>query len=336
MKFPTHKYSNLLLLSLLLTFSNLFSQSVATDPVGYVSIDIVPGYNPIGINFCKPAAFTGKVLSSSANTLNLSAIPSLGEDKYYIEVLRDAESTNMVGERIDIASVDGTLVTLDVSAPHNTLPNASSIVEGCTITIRPHFTIGDFDSIVSNDVNTDDSFNPAKSDQILFFDNGFKTHINYEGTWYQYFGSFEDVTDKIIAPGTGFFYYRNPNAGTPTEITAVFSGVVRVNNFVQKLVPGYQLVSSGYPIDTSPSILGYSSSLEASTNFNPTESDLIFTWENGFRTHLLYDDGQGTKNWYQYFGDFNVVENSNLFSSLSAYVVFIKTTGKVVEVARPF
>ncbi len=306
---------------------------VSTDPVGYVSTSLNSGYTPVGITFVKPAEFSGTGASATATTIELSSAPSLDLDNntYYVEIT----SGDNVGDRIDIASVAGSTVTFDFSVSYNTLDSVAGLADGTALLIRPHYTVGDFSALIADSINSDDAFTPAGSDQILIFDGSFKTHIYYSGAWYENFGSFELATDKVLAPGFGFFYHRNPSAGTPSTIDVTFTGSVRMNNFVQRLRPGYQFVASGYPIDASPSDYSYDENLEASPNFVASESDLILTWDNGFKTHLLYDDGN-TKSWYQNFGSFDQVDDDNLLTSSNAMFVFIKTNGQVFEIVRPF
>ena len=319
----------------LLSVSSLAAQTATTDPVGYVTTTISSGYNTIATSFAKAPSYTGVVSSATSGTLTLASSPTLdvANNTYYVEVIES--SANIVGERIDVASVDGSVLTLDTAASHNTMADVSAFPVDTVVAIRSHYTLGEFNAMLGGSVNSDDTFVAANSDQILFFDGSFKTYIEYLGEWYENFGSFNVATDKVLAPGSGFFYYRNPGAGTPSDIEVVFTGAVRMNNFVQKLEVGYQFVSSGYPMAANPVDLQLNSNLQASPNFVAEESDLILTWDGAFKTHMLYDDGSGNV-WYENFGDFNVVDSSNLLSASNAILMLIRNTGQVLEVPRPF
>ena len=316
--------------------SHLAAESVSTNPVGYLTTTITSGYNPIGTSFAKAPTFSGGVVEATSGSLTLSSSPTLdvANNTYYVEVI---ESTaDIVGERIDVASVAGSVVTLDVDAPHNTLDDVSSFPADTVVAIRSHFTLGEFNDLLGDSVNSDDTFNSGTSDQILFFDGSFKTYLEYAGVWYENFGDFSVATGKVLAPGSGFFYYRNPGAGTPSDIEVVFTGAVRMNNFVQKLEVGYQFVSGGYPVASSPTDLQLNDNLEASTGFVSDESDLILTWSDGsFKTHLLYDDGTSSE-WYENFGSFTEVTSTDLISPASAVLVLIRNNGQVLEIPRPF
>lgn len=315
------------------TFFTLTSlAAVETDPVGYVSFKLAEGYTPIAITFTKPSQFTGAVSSATANTLTLASAPTLSGSNHYLEVV--TSSANLVGERIDIASVNGNVLTLDVAAAHNTLSDASSFPVDTVITIREHYTVGDLGALIEEDVNSDLSFTLDGSDHILLYDGGFKTYLHYDGDWYAFFGANDIATNVILAPGTGLFFFRNPAAavGTPTTIDVTFSGSVRMNNFVQKLVPGYQFIANGYPVDASPLERGYGANLEQSPNFVLGESDLVLVWDNGFKTYLPFTDGS----LYEFFGANNNVDATDLFSPYGAHFVFVQNSGQVLEIPRPF
>jgi len=342
-KIPTKLLSLVAAASLAASASFAQDNAVTSDVVGYVTTTITSGYNAIGSTFVKEAAFSGTISSATANTLTLSANPSLdtGSNTYYLEVtsVPSGSTADIVGERIDVASVTDNVVTLNTTASHNTIEDVSAFPANTSVVIRAHFTVGDLNTLLGDKVNSDDQFTASGSDQILFFTNGaFRSHIEYDGVWYENFGDNNDVTDKIIAPGAGFFYFRNPTAGTPSDVVLTFAGTVRNNNFVQELNTGYQFVSTGYPVAASPSELQLNDNLEASANFVASESDLILTWDKAaqaFRTHLLYTDGSSNV-WYQNFGDNNVVDSSDLVSDDGAVLVLVRNTAQVLEIPRPY
>jgi hypothetical protein len=88
-------------------------------------------------------------------------------------------------------------------------------------------------------------------------------------------------------------------------------------------------------VATSPVDLQLNGNLEATTSFDPTESDLILTWDGSFKTHLLYDDGASSV-WYENFGGFAAVDSSDLVSASNAVLMLIRNTGQVLEIPRPF
>lgn len=333
-KLPSKLLSLLAVASCAATAS--FAQ-VTSEVVGYVTTTITEGYNAIGSTFVKAPDFTGTVTSATSNTLTLNASPTLdtASNTYYVEVT--SSSANIVGERIDVASVADDVVTIDTSASHNTIDDVSSFPADTSVVIRAHFTVGDLNTLLGDSVNSDDAFSAATSDQILFFENGaFRSHLEYLGVWYQNFGSFSDITDKIIAPGSGFFYYRNPGAGTPSDIEFTFAGSVRSNNFAQELNAGYQFVSTAYPLGASPQDMQLNDNLQASDNFVASESDLILTWDKAtqsFRTHILYNNA-GTNEWYQNYGSFSQVDSTELIQDDSAALVLVRTSGQVLEIPR--
>lgn len=313
--------------------------AATTDPVGYVSVKLESGYNPVGITFTKPAAYTGEIVNSTSSTVTISSAASLDttNNSYYLEVIGDVDGQqSFMGERIDVSSISDATITLDLNAAHNTLASAAGFPTGLRVTIRPHYTISDFDDLIADEINTDNMFNAATSDLILLFDNGaFRTHLYYDGNWYENYGSNNVADSKILAPGSGFFFFRNPSAGTPSDIDVTFAGTVRMNNFLHKLNAGYQFVALGYPVDSSPTDLGFTDFFTASPNFVADESDLLLTWDGAFRTHLLYTDGN-EKSWYQNFGGNEVVSNTNLLTASNAIIVLLRNSDETLEIVRPF
>ena len=57
MKNPICKYSKLVSCSFLFICSNLFSQSVSSDPVGYMRLEMATGFNFIGTPLVNQTAF---------------------------------------------------------------------------------------------------------------------------------------------------------------------------------------------------------------------------------------------------------------------------------------
>jgi hypothetical protein len=329
------KKTSLLVASALLASSALFAQdSVTSNVVGYTTNTISSGYNAIGTTFEKASMFNGAIVSATTDTLTLSGSPTLPSgSSYYLEVT--SSSADLEGERVDVASVDGAVVTLNVGSSNNTISDVSSFPADSTVVIRPHFTIGDFNALLGGSVNSDDTFVANKSDQILTFENGaFRAHIEYAGVWYKNYGDFAAVTDKVIAPGSGFFYFRNPSAGSATDIIYTTTGDVRENDFALKLNTGYQFVSTGYPVASTPLEMQLNGNLQNSANFVVSESDLIVTWDKSsqaFRTHLQYAD-----NFYQNFGSFGVIDNDDVFGAGDAALVLVRSTAQVLGLPRPY
>lgn len=312
--------------------------TVSSDVVGYVNLTISQGFNTIGLTLVKPEIYSGKIVSTTANSVTLSGNPSLDttSQTYYLEVTES--SSNIVGERIDIASVIGTVVNLNTTAAHNTISSANSFPSDTTVVIREHLTVGDFSLLLNDEQNSDNTFNPNGSDLLLFYENGaFRTHLLYQSRWYKNFGNFADITNKVIPPGLGFFYYRNPGAGTPSDVNITFTGSVRNNNYARKLAPGYQFIANSYPINSSPNELQLTPYMSATDNWSTNDANLILSWDKQsqtFRTHLLYNDN-GEKSWYQNFGTFEKVNEDDILKYDDAVMVFSIDDEQVLETQSP-
>lgn len=314
------------------------AQTVTTDPVGFASATINPGYNAVGNAFTKPPIFQGAITTVSSSTVDISGTPTLEAGKsYYLEVVSVADTGGTaLGERIDVASISGSTVTLDLTAAHNTIADTSTLLADNLVCIKEHFTLGDFIELLGTNPNGSPNFLASECDQILTFDGGFKTHILYsvDGNWYENFGDFNLANSKLVPPGAGIFFYRNPSPaqGTAESFDISFSGLVRTTSFVQVLKPGFQLVCLGFPLPESPGDLQYNTLLTGSSNFVASESDQILTWDSGFKTHLLYSVDS---NWYQNFGDFDNVTATDLFNPAGSVIMKVQS-GQVLEIPVPF
>lgn len=318
---------NLLCAALVAASTTLFAQdTVTTDPVGFVSADIVSGFNAVGITMVNTPSFTGVASTASTDEVVLNAAPTLvSGTPYYLEVL----SGSTVGERFDVASWSGATVTLDVSeTSFSTLDDASAI-EGEQVVIRAHFTLGDIADAVGDNAQQSNSL--ATGDQVLVWSGGsFLRHLFTPSGLRRYYGDFSVASDVVIAPGSGFFLLRNPSgASSGSSYKLRVLGAVRTNNYVMDLAGGYQLITTGYPVDDSPSSLGLSGDGFVASN-NVAVGDVILEWNgNSLDRYLLTSGG-----WRKYFGDFGFVDSTQLFAPNKA--LFIRTQNSIaLEVSSP-
>lgn len=298
-------------------------QTVTTTPVGFVASPINPGFNAVGVTLVKEAVFTGEVISvDGIDALTLSSSVDLTSGgPYYLEA---TSGTGVVGERFDIVSAAGAELTLDLSDTSFSTSDDLSILEpngqNVSVVIREHFTIGDIGDAVEGGAQAgDDSTN---SDQILLFRNGFKFYWVWNGdnNWYENFGDIALANDFVVGPGEGVFYYRNPSGvsgGTATKLRIL--GAVRTNSYLFDMKEGYQLLSVGFPVDSTPEGLGFDPESDFVAGPDSTSSDLILTWDNGFKFYWLWE---GDNQWYQNFGDILQVSQEELFKPNTSFLVF--------------
>ncbi|MEX2382804.1 MAG: hypothetical protein WD490_10500 [Opitutales bacterium] len=311
---------------------------VTSDPVGFVSKDLGPGFTTVGLNMVKPAVFAGNVSSSSANEVTVEADVDfgtlLGDGSYYIEVTSGA----IEGDRIDVASGTGSTLTLNNAAAHNTLSDGSAV--SGSIAVREHFTFADITERLGteNIRSGTDAGNFVDGDQILLMGPaGFQANNFIEGNWFT--AGFDPADDRILAPASGFLYHRNAGglAEPPSTLSMSVVGAVRTNDIVIPLSPGFQLVSTGYPMDISPADLG----INTQTGFvgaegleDTDQSDaIIIRPEGAFQQVVLFTDDQ----WYNLAADFANVTEAGLFGAGDS--VILRLAGTEYEpliIDRPF
>lgn len=324
----------LLATSFTVALAPISATTVTTTPVGFVSTTITSGFNAVGITMVNEASFTGEVVavddSSDTVTLNSSVDLSQG-GPYYLEA---TSGEGIEGERFDIISADGATLSLDVDSANTTLADISILepgVDNISVVIREHFTIGDIAESVASDAQS--SNNPDDADQILLFqDNSFIRHLRAaDGNWYKFYGDFGSADDIVLPAGTGFFYFRSPTGSTSgSEFTLRILGAVRTNQYVALLPGGYQLISTGFPLNESPDSLGLSIATGFTGSNNPDESDTILEWDNGsFKRYILAADGK----WYKFFGDFGEVTLDEIFAPNKS--LFIRTDSGVALAVQP-
>jgi len=277
------------------------AQSVSTDPVGFVKTELPAGQlTPLGINLLKPAVASGKVISIDGDSVTLSGEVSLDAGKgYYLEVA----DGNLEGDRVDVANASGNVITLNLSASHNTI-DANALEVDSRVVIRPHVTFGDITDMIGADNLHTGNDTPDTTQLLTYDEGGFVVNAYFDGVWYD--AAFNEIDNNIIAPGTGLLFR---NAGSEAA-EAISLGEVRTNNFILPLKPGLQMVSLGYPVDRSPNDYGMNLESFTGAEIDASEGDQVLTLTpSGFDINVLYSDGV----WYD--GQFNDVSDDALFAA---------------------
>lgn len=320
-------------------FGFAFGQ-VTSDPVGFVSSDLSAGYTAVGLNMVKPAVFAGNVSAGAATTVTVEADVDfgtlLGTGSYYIEVTSGA----LEGDRIDVASGANSTLTLHAAAPHNTLANGSGISAGTSIVVREHFTFADLTNRLGADnirsATADADF--ADGDEVITMGpQGFVFNVFWEGDWYD--ANFELANDNVIAPASGFLYHRNATglAEAPSTLSMSVVGAVRTNNIVIPLRPGFQMISTGFPMDLSPADLGMSlgTGFVGAADFDEEEqADAIIIRPAGeFNFVVLWEDD----NWYNTSADFADVTNAGILQADGSAILRLNAASyEPLIIDRPF
>jgi len=289
------------------------AQSVSTDPVGFVKTELTSeDYTLISVNLTKPSVYGASVSSATSDSIvvsddNVDFSTVLGDGIYYIEVT----SGLFKGDRLDIESASDQTLNLDLSAGHNTVDTAEGVEAGSTFVIREHYTFADLAESIGIDSLLKGN-GPDDSDQILTFESGgFVSYfLGSDENWYSSDGSFTNVNGKAIPTGSGVLFYANPVAGE-RDLNLLVLGEVRNNDVVLPTNEGYQIITTGFPIDMSPSdLLMNTDYFEGGSGTE--DADLILRYQDGgFVSYFLGSDD----NWYTTDGSFTVVTDDKLFKA---------------------
>lgn len=275
------------------------AESVTTDPVGFVKLQLEPGLQTVGAAMVKPAVVAGRVDSNSNSSITLeNEIGALDANgAYYVEVRGPkgaAEGDDVwVGDRfeVDVAGSSGSTIAINTASSRNTVSLSAADLEGYSVVVRPHHTLAELfppAQLTPGDLET--------GDQVLFWNRGnstFEIHTLEEGV--EFLGipdawrRGEEVTDgRVIAPGEGFFVRRR---GGPVSLLTNI-GEVRMNDFRQPLGLGLTLIAEGHPVNSSPE----SRMMTGSNGMQPGDLDtgdqiLLFNTSANVYEIYTYEEG---------------------------------------------
>ena len=253
-KIKRMKKTNVLaVLALAATPVFLHAQTNYSDVVGYQTAPIVVGLNSLSVPFLEPV-LTGSVQTNNATSLTInSPVGSLlnSSSSYYVEV----KSGSNVGERFDIdvpatIAANSSQVVINTTSGNNTTTLSGLTLNGESVVVAKHFTLGDFAGRLSlpltatASVSTSDSFGLFDAGALVFY------YARPDGS-FKKIGNPADFKDTVIPPGSGVLYRRN---GTTNQITT--TGVVRDTSFARNLSTGQQLVANPFPVDRTPVAFG--------------------------------------------------------------------------------
>lgn len=290
----------------------LNADSVTTDPVGFVKLELEPGLQTLGMPMVKAAVAAGLVESSDGSSVTMASeiAAELSGGSYYLEVV-SGEDSPWVGDRFEITGVDGSTVSIDSSASSNTVDLGSIDLADHSVVIRPHVTLRE--AFPAEEMN--------EGDQILVFnrDTGGFDVTTLEADFFT--GELDWAQDVVLRPGMGFFY-RNTSEET-ASITNL--GEVRTNNFRQPLGQGLNLVAEGHPLDASPS----SRLMNEENGFQAGDQVLVFNRGTGGFNVATYEEDF-------FSGDLAWNDDSDLFSAAGSVFIRKGTADPDYEAPRNF
>ena len=323
--------------------------TVTTDPVGFHTLTINPGYQTVGLPLVRTAVTvssiasnTGSVITLSSSATNVGSLLQSGS-AYYVEVVSGTDNS-YVGDRFDVdfnstvASANNT-VTINTSSANNTIPGTLPNLAGWNVVLRPHMTIGYvFGSQGTSQLQG--STVVSNADQVQIYNTtsgGFDTYfLLASGTiqqWRKVGGGSTVYDNQPIPPGTGLFLNR---AGTSTVSVTVVGGV-RVSGYgAQPIGAGYNLISEEFPVDRSPASRGFTVANGFTGSTVVSNADQIQVWNGtGFDTYYLLVSGT-IQQWRKVGGGTTDYMNTNIFGFDKS--VFVKSNKANLSYAssKPF
>ncbi|MES2595270.1 MAG: Ig-like domain-containing protein [Verrucomicrobiota bacterium] len=268
--------------------------TAATAPQAWQRLTLNPGTQSVGVSLVNAPVYAGFVASvSGENQLQLtgSVLPLEAGIACYLEVREGPHA----GERFDIATMNGSEVTLDLAAAHNTQSVLPATIAGEPVFIRPHVTLGQAfpkERFMGGTRST-------QGDQVLFFNgNGWDTcWLVQNGARHDWVLS-TDATlapqdGRIIPPGTGVMVKISSRATTHT-----LTGHVRTTPFLLPLTEGHHFLAPPRPLDATPNQwhLNAEAGLKASTVASTADQLQLWAGDSTpgattYRVHWLNNAG---------------------------------------------
>ncbi|MCC5788029.1 MAG: TIGR02597 family protein [Opitutales bacterium] len=307
--------------------------SVATDPVGYVTMDInglqeVSGdsaWTAISVPMRTEIFFQGEVMAvdeeiisfsaDSLEGLDFSELDPLGDPSYYVELLS-------TGQIIGILDNDDSGLIME--------GNVEPVINvGDNVAVRKYKTLADLfgennevgllsgPSLADSDVIYLMTTDGSGSWQRFFYQQG---DGFFTGTGWRLFGSGEDDMDDLsIAPDDGVFVLRKEES----NLTATISGSVKMGDSRRIIPSGFSLVAYTFPVDVSLDDSGiYSETNGYVSNESISDSDIVWVMTpSGSYQRFFYQQGDGfftTTGWRKFGqgetdqGDFTIPAGSSV------------------------
>jgi len=270
--------------------------SVNSDIVGYQSVTVPVGRSIYSAPFILEEVAKGSVSANTATQVESSvgAITLATANQYYMEILTGAYE----GDRIDVdvtatnaaqSANPGRIILKSVSYNSNTL--TGSEIVGQTIAIRKHLTLSALTSLISSGSFVANAA-AANADQVLIYGaTGFETYyyVSSANGWYKQ-SPFAPAQTKVIPPGSAIMFVKKTAAVTLTGL-----GTVRTTKLQLPMAAGFQLVSTGYPVDSALSALNPNGTWTANATAANADQVLIYG-ATGFETYYYVSSANG---WYK-------------------------------------
>lgn len=279
----------LLSLAALLLFPSSSAETVYTTPAGYVTYDLVPGFNVLGINVHNPSLATGSFEMESLTPAdgggNSAFVTLTDDDGNFSTALNEATATYLL--EITSGSATGAVAEI-ASYTETTLRVTSDVLLGAgnaEFVVRKAFNLRDiFGSDGESKLKS--SFTSTAADVILVPDGtGSYDRYFYRGSTTN--STLRSVDDpSVVSPAVPVFYPSGllvQVESTPKSFP-VF-GEVKMMPTAFQLVSGFNVLTVASPGSQTLSSTGLQNTLQAA--FTSTAADILWS-PNGDGTYTRY------------------------------------------------
>ncbi len=282
-----------------------FGQSVATDPVGFVTVNVAAGsaasptLSLVSPTLMQPVEWQGAIATISGTTITVAGTPwtngQFGTNgQYFIEVASGASA----GAWTDIqSSTTNGLTTLDSLS--------AFAAQNTTIRIRKHTKLTDFVG-VNNSAGLKGAASLAAADEVLVYDGANSTTYWYydasdaQGPAGWYDSGYQPATNVVIAPHEGVVVRRK---GT-TPVGFVAMGSVKTGNTFFPIKAGINVLGTvsakGLTLATSGLYTGNATTGVKGASALAAADEITIFSGGGSTVYWYYDasDAQGPAGWY--------------------------------------
>ncbi len=228
---PTSVLAGALLTASSLLNAGTVADPVATDPVGYVTVDIPAGLSILSLPMQKSSVYAGEVTAVAGTSVTCSIV-TLDAGFYYVQVV---SSAGALGKVANVSSVSGGVITVD--------PAITGLAVSDQIVVRPHFVLSDvYATPEFSDGSTITVYTPAGSKESFEYISSGTLGLP-TGLWADSLS--EDASNVAILPSEGFVF---SNAGAAASV--VVTGAVATDPISAELGASFSIVGSNSPTDS--------------------------------------------------------------------------------------
>jgi len=274
-----------------LVIGHASAQESVSKPVGYETLNLVTGFNYIGLRLHEAPVISGEptLVDGAVVTVADGVADALTPGETYILEVTEGDAT---GDTVLISSFDAAndTLTLSIDLSANLFPNDA------VFTIRPS---ADLESVfgLSNSANLTSGPGLATSDQVWIPNGsgGYNKYFYGEGGGFGVQEGWKDSSENLVTAADVNLVYTNGIivfALAPNDL--VVSGSVKVTPTTYSLQTKFNLVGSVYPVGaTLSSLFGAANESQLTSGPGIATSDQVWIPGVGGFEKYFYGEGGG-------------------------------------------